>query len=126
MKRTLAIVLVTVGLLGGGVAVAAPSQAKTPKAWMTVSEFHKIKRGMTLAKVRSIVGAKGRLSYFYQWTSGGYCDTYDPDYTYCLIYLPLKVNTATTYVWRTGTYSTQGGSVDFENGRVTTKRFWRL
>lgn len=127
MKRALTIGLVTIGLLGGGVAVAAPSQAaKTPKAWMTVSEFKKIKRGMTLAKVRSIAGSKGRLSYFYQWTTGGYCDTYNYDYTYCLIYLPLKTNTGTTYQWRTGKYSTSGGSIDFENGRVTTKSFWRL
>ena len=128
MRRALAVAAVTVGLLGGGVVVAAPSQAATPKAWMTVKEYKKIKRGMTMAKVRSIVGSRGKLSSTYQWETGGYCDTYsyNYDYEYCLVYIPLKVNTAASYSWKTGRFSPTGGYVDFENGRVKTKSFYRI
>lgn len=48
---------------------------KSKKAKATKGEYKKIKRGMTLAKVRKIIGSKGKRTWYYESTSSDYkCD----------------------------------------------------
>jgi len=56
-------------------AKAKAKKAKAKKAKATKSEYKKIKRGMTLAKVRKIIGSKGKRTWYYESTSSDYkCD----------------------------------------------------
>lgn len=47
----------------------ASKKAKAKAAKATKSEYKKIKRGMTLAQVRKIIGSKGKRSWYYESTS---------------------------------------------------------
>lgn len=112
-------------MIGGGMIAAAPSQAapKAPKSWMTAKEFKKLKKGMTIAQVRAIVGSKGRQKRITKWEEEGYCDVYASDLVECLVYVPPNPIVGQLFVWRTAKNVSDGGYVTFENGRMDFKRF---
>lgn len=129
MKRVLAVTLVTTGLLVGGVIVAAPSQAKTPKTWMTKTEFNYVfldkSYGDTLSEVRYWVGGKGTLGYVSTWYEDRYCKRWNYSYTACVEYAGGVRHTTKIYYWRTSNRARYGGSVMFEDGHATSKSYYR-
>ena len=89
---------------------AKKALAKKSKA--TKSEYKKIKRGMTLAKVRKIIGSKGKRSWYYESTSSNtQCD--DGYYTGGY-YEPVEtwVEGTYDYVYVDGHYDDYGNWVD--------------
>lgn len=129
MKRTLAIVATTLTLFAGGAIIAAPSQAATPKPWMTKKEFRYIYVGEgwgdTVKEVRRWVGGKGTLTYSSSWYEPSYCDIYNYDYTACLVYGGGITHTYKTYAWRTSRFAKYGASISFSDGHAVTKSFYR-
>lgn len=136
MKKLGAVAL-TVALLGGvGVAAAPTADAAAPgrhvpKSWMTRKEFRWIYVdssgwGDRYKRVRKHTGSRGRLSYESSWYEDVYCDQWSYDYTYCDVYKGGITHTTQTYTWRTGRYSRDGAQVTFEDGRATSKSFYRL
>jgi len=88
------------GLFGatGGPAEAA---SKTPHPLMSHSEYHKIKKGMSIKKVRSIVDSKGKV--IYDWRSDG--DRY------------IDI----TWASKNGYHA---GYAMFKNGKIYAKTWW--
>ncbi len=128
MKRALAVAAVTIGLLGGGVAVAAPSQA-APRSWMTKAEFRWIYVsevvGDSYTAIRRNTGSRGKLGYASSWYEEGYCNRYDYNYISCVDWKPGVTHTYRTYYWRTSSRAKYGASVSFSDGKAVSKSYYR-
>jgi hypothetical protein len=62
MKRIISAVIATVLLAGGGIMTAASPASADTRPCMSRSEYRAVKNGMTLTRVYSIVGSKGRVT----------------------------------------------------------------
>lgn len=124
LARILASIAVAVGLALGLVAVTSgPADAAThySKSRMTKSEYKKIKTGMSIKKVRSIVGSNGKRTWYYEDSYQDYnCTDWSDDSTcdYTTVRTVYK-----DYEWK-NTSKYGRGYVSFENGKVTSKSWW--